>query len=226
MIHVPVKNKELLGILNEYPKLKDIEHFEEYVHLVSGRIHEPWMTDYYTGDEYLQNVLDQKQNHEGYPDYILAYNFKLSNIEHQIFQNNATAVWRNEFTKKLSGLNDEMMNFLATRNNALAVIYPPGGYISWHNNANAAAFNLIFSWSETGDGFFRYVDSNTKEIVTINDVPGWQCKAAYFGNYREPEKLFYHTAKTNCWRCTVSYTFDRSELSKEFREEIIEEISS
>ena len=50
-------------------------------------------------------------------------------------------------------------------------MYPPGGYISWHNNANASAYNLIFTWSETGDGYFKYIDGETKEEIVIKDKP-------------------------------------------------------
>ena len=118
------------------------------------------------------------------------------------------------------------MSWLGVKNNALTAWYPPGGFISWHNNANAAAYNLIFTWSETGEGQFEYVDPISKKVVVMQDKPGWQCKAAYFGHYGEPERLFYHAAKSDCWRCTVSFTFDTSVLSAELREDLLEEISS
>jgi hypothetical protein len=226
LIKVPVRNKELLETLNRYPELRHDEDFEKYVRLVYESERSRDQGDYYTGEEYRKEIVNQGTAHEGFPDYILSYNFKINSMEHQIFTDTAPPVWRNEFTKKLVELNDKMMNFLATRNNALTVIYPPGGYISWHNNANAHGFNLIFTWSETGDGWFKYVDPNTRKVVTVQDQPGWQCKAAYFGSYREPEKLMYHAAKTNCWRCTISYIFNETEIAKEFREEILEDIRS
>ena len=44
-------------------------------------------------------------------------------------------------------------------------MYPPGGYISWHNNANASAYNLVFTWSESGNGYFKYIDGETKKEI-------------------------------------------------------------
>jgi hypothetical protein len=60
----------------------------------------------------------------------------------------------------------------------------------------------------------------------MKDKQGWNCKAAYFGHYGEPENLFYHAAKTDCWRCTVSFTFDISQASVDYRDDLIEEITS
>ena len=48
----------------------------------------------------------------------------------------------------------------------------PSKDISWHNNANASAYNFIFTWSEHGDGYFDYVDTSTGEVVRIPDVKG------------------------------------------------------
>ena len=67
----------------------------------------------------------------------------------------------------------------------------------------------------------------TKKEVVMQDVPGWQCKASYFGAYDEPaHKLVYHTASTDCWRITVSYIFNREEMSLGLQEDVIEEIKS
>ena len=48
----------------------------------------------------------------------------------------------------------------------------------------------------------------------------------FFNRGEHESKLCYHSAKTDCWRCTVSFTFDTSELSSVFREDLLEEISS
>lgn len=226
MTNVPVNNPELLEILNGYPKLRDYPQFQEHVKLISKNSPERNRGDYFTGNEYLKEILDQGMRHEGFPDHLYGYNFKISNKDYNFFEKDAPAIWRNEITKKLIELNDKMMDFLSTRNNALACIYPPGGYISWHNNWNAHGYNFIFTWSETGDGFFEYLDPITKKVVVVHDVPGWQCKAMYFGNPNEPERVMYHAAKTNCWRCTVSYIFSGADIAKDFRQEIIEDISS
>ena len=46
-------------------------------------------------------------------------------------------------------------------------------------------YNLVFTWSETGDGQFQYMDTKTGETVVMKDRKGWQCKAGYFGSYGE-----------------------------------------
>ena len=74
---------------------------------------------------------------------------------------------------------------------ALSTLYPPDGFIGWHNNANAAAFNLIFTWSEKGDGWFKYIEPTSKEVITISDVQGWQLKAGYFGAYGSGDVVYH-----------------------------------
>ena len=49
-------------------------------------------------------------------------------------------------------------------------------FIGWHNNANASAYNLIFTWSETGDGYFKYVDGYTGDEIVIPDKKGGNVK--------------------------------------------------
>ena len=44
------------------------------------------------------------------------------------------------------------------------------GYIS-HTNWNAPGYNLIFSWSENGDGWLALRNPNTGQIITYNDKP-------------------------------------------------------
>ena len=226
MQDIPVKNKELLAILNLYRDflVKDIKDFEKTMHLqcreeISNR-------DWWIGKAHLKEILDQKTSHEGFPDVIIGYECTVARENHEFFSKNASPISRKERTLDLSNASRSIMSWLNVRNTALTAYYPPGGLISWHNNANAAAYNLIFTWSQTGDGYFQYVHPETKEIVVMKDRVGWQCKAAYFGHYGEPERLFYHSASTNCWRCTVSFTFDTTNTSAIFREEILEEISS
>lgn len=221
---VPVVNEELLEILNQYSCIKDMEGFTDNLHLFSKERENE--KEYLLSEEYLEELMTGKRDHDGFPEVCHSYDFRLNSKDHQFFRGNSNPSWNVEFLKKVSDLNGLMMTFLGTRNNALCALYPPGGFISWHNNANASGYNLIFTWSEKGEGWFKYVDPETQKVVTVEDKPGWQCKAAYFGGFHEPEKIFYHAAKSDCWRLTLSYVFNTSELANEFREDIIEEISS
>lgn len=226
MQDIQVKNEELLGLLDSYRDflLKDVDLFQSNFHLSSKE--ESDNRSWWVGEKHLKEIVDQKENHEGFPDAIYGYELSVHRKNHEFFTKNASPVSRKEITAQLSNMGISLMQWLGVKHNALTAFYPPGGFISWHNNANAAAYNLVFSWSETGNGCFKYVDPTTKEVVVMKDHAGWQCKAAYFGHYGEPDRLFYHAAETDCWRITVSFTFDTSELSEEYRQELIEEIST
>ena len=175
----------------------------------------------FTSKEYRDKIVSMSQIHNGYPESMHAYSLKGDKLESNIKDNTYAA----EFIKRYSDYNTELCSILCTKNNALTTLYPPNGFIGWHNNANASAYNLIFSWSETGEGLFQYIDGETGETIVMKDRKGWQCKAGYFGSYEEHQsKLVYHSAETDCWRMTISYMFNRTEMSSNIQEETIEEI--
>jgi hypothetical protein len=226
MQDVPVRNKDLLTRLDRYKDLltRDVDNFKRVFH-ASCSEHKS-QRDYWTGLRHLEEIKSQRTAHEGFPDTMYGYELSTHRKNHEFFSNRATPMERKDLTAELAFMNEDLISWLGVRHNALTAYYPPGGFISWHNNANAPAYNLIFTWSEDSRGHFDYVDPTTKEVVKMQDKVGWQCKAAYFGHYEEPERLFYHSASTDCWRCTVSFTLNTSELSAEVREDLIEEISS
>ena len=209
MTAVSINNKEILEVLNSFKDLwySDLDTFKENAQLHS---HEKDRQDYIS-DEYCNKVMGIGQGHDGFPEVVKSYDLK-----------NQKSI---EYSKKYFELNTKLQTLLATYNNALCTVYPPEGFISWHNNANASAYNLIFTWSETGDGYWKHIDPHTGEQVLVKDVPGWQCKAFFFGGYEDdPKDLVYHMASTDCWRMTISYIFDRHH--KQFWQDIIEEIET
>lgn len=105
-------------------------------------------------------------------------------------------------------------------NNALAAVYPANGYMSWHTNADAPGYNVLMTWSETGKGFFRYQDPITKEIITMHDKPGWNCKVGYFGKHTETDKLFWHCCGTEELRVTVAWVFPTLEAAESFQNKV------
>lgn len=220
---IPIKNKELLSILNEYSKTHLLDGFEKNVRLMGEN--QKHNRSYLCGEEYLNKIISMKQKHDGFPEHLYGYEYKPTTNETS-FLLNSNKIWCVDFLKRISKINQKMMEFLCTRNNALTATYPPGGFISWHNNANAYAFNLIFTWSEKGEGDFTYVEPSTGEIIKIKDIPGWSCKAGYFGSYEEPEKIVYHKAETDCWRTTVSFIYNKEDCSKFAQTDIVEEISN
>ena len=224
MKNIPIKNTEILGALNNFLWYYDNREFVEKNLLPNGdNQSEVERRSHWVSDVYRDEVIAMDEKHEGFPDSTYSYGLKADRL---VFKNSKSPEAFG-FVSRYAEYNEKLCSLLCTRNNALTVLYPPDGYISWHNNANASAYNLIFTWSETGEGYFKYVDGHTGEEVVMQDKKGWQCKAGYFGAYGEPwYNRVYHAAKTDCWRLTVSYMFDRTDMSMSLHEDIMEEIMS
>jgi len=198
---------------------------ENYKSVIPNKMLELDKADYYTGDEYFHKIKSMGDKHDGFPEILTSYSFN-TGIR---FDNHNPIIAR-----KMAEIIDKQGKFLTNiqttfnlKKNALFSIYPPGGYISWHNNANASAYNFVFTYSETGDGHWKHWDTEKNEMTVIPDVKGWQCKAGYFGAYTEgPKRLVYHSARngTSGLRMTIAFTLDRSEMSLGLQDWIIEDI--
>lgn len=222
MKNIRLNNRLLLDDLDKLTSLVKDELYKDFD--LTGKNFTDDQACYWTGENYLREVIRKGKNHDGFPAWLKSYNLQHNTMKIASDRN----LKRTEETLKLvTDVRQSLQLNFAFRHNALFSIYPPGGFISWHNNANASAFNMIFTWSETGDGKFTFLDRRKKQLVVIPDSPGWQCKYGYFGSYQDPEEdLVYHSAITDCWRMTVAFTFDRSETSKEIQNSIIEDIES
>lgn len=108
---------------------------------------------------------------------------------------------------------------LGAQQNALACYYPPGGFIGWHDNRDVPGYTVLFNWSETGNGFYRYRDSETHKVITIPDKIGWSCKTGYYGD--GPLSTF-HCAATKEPRWSIAFYI----RNKELRDELVEEIEN
>lgn len=215
MKSVAIKNPEVLSILNEFVDLwwekKETDLTKYYFSAKDDD------RNFYISDEYKNKIINMGSAHDGYPEKLRGYSLRLENTDY--------VPPEAKLTKRYIEINEKLQHVLSTRRNALCAVYPPEGFISWHNNANAPSYNLIFTWSENGNGYWKHVDPYTGKDVIVPDIPGWQCKAFYFGAYEDrPEDLVYHMASTDCWRMTVSYIFDR--IHKQFWEDVIEEIET
>lgn len=173
------------------------------------------------GESCRERIMGMGQHHDGFPEKVCAYGFGMPSLK----------VLVPDRIQEVGDKIVEVIELLSTqftlRRNALFSVYPPGGFISWHNNANASAYNFIFTWSETGAGGFRYWDWEKNKVVTIKDVPGWQCKAGYFGSYTDPvNALCYHSAYADCLRMTIAFTVSREDAAIGLQDWIIEDISS
>lgn len=169
---------------------------------------------YYTSEEYLKKVVDSGMLHSGFPRYSLAVSMDKSETAD------------NELTKARRILFDRLAAQLNFRVMALCFYYPPKGFISWHTNWNVPGQNIILTYSTSEDSFFRYVDPKTKEVVTINDKLGWNCKMTHYGSRRQPDHILYHCAEAKSDRITVGLSFVQQELNLPLHESIKEYISN
>jgi|TARA_B100001093_G_C26786273_1_gene996837 hypothetical protein len=221
MKDVPIVNKDVLAALDNFLWYYDNKDLVAKTLRLHGEAKD---REHYVSTKHRDTIVKEDEKHEGFPEESHAYALKAERLH---FNDDHDKIEAAQFYSNYSKFNQELCTLLSTRNNALTQLYPPNGYISWHNNANASAYNIIFSWSETGEGCFRYIDGHTGKEVVIPDKKGWQCKAGYFGAYGEPwYNRVYHAAETDCWRITVSYMFDRSDMGLGLQDDIVEEIMS
>lgn len=142
-------------------------------------------------------ALKQQQNKQlekfGYPKDArgIDFNSPESEYDFDIFQN------------KMVEYDMKFRSFLGAKYCALKMFYPEGGFIDWHTNANAFGYNVLLTYSKTGDGAFFYQHPITKEIVELHDKPGWTMKV---GMYDKPGGApLWHCAYTNCERLNWGY---------------------
>lgn len=148
--------------------------------------------------DYMNRLIEKDHRHVGFPESMRGLEISEEALRKPEFFH-----FRDPIRKILF----EVTSFIGARNNALTAFYPADGYIGWHTNWNASGYNLIFSFSEKGNGFFKYLDPETKEIVKMVDPAAeWTCKAGYFGSYKEKDNHFWHAAESNgSTRLTFSY---------------------
>lgn len=220
MTEIVIRNQEILerldGIVDQYFSMPDagsdkFDYYEPQDAKEKG--------EYYTSDQYLQQVLEREDS--GFPTE------HFSHPTGQVVKSDSR--WDDFYQSIKYGFAMEM-GFTA---NALFNYYPPGGFVGWHNNWNATAFQILFTWSEKGDGYFKYWDKQKDQIVTIEDKPGWQCRWYYFAPQTQPELLCWHAAFTRCPRITLAYKVSSSngpsnldQRVMNLRDVIIEEIES
>ena len=211
-----IRNEELLKILNnisELIKSIDLENVRNYP---KDEIVENWVSE-----DYLNTILRQGRDHVGFPEMIRGFqlapeHFSYTDLSRQI-----------QICKEAEKNTNDLCSWTGAHRRALSCVYPPGGFISWHNNHNASGYNVLFTWSDTGEGQWEHIDPVSKEHVIIKDIPGWQCKYGYYGSWDDgPEKLLYHAARTECLRTTVAFVFNRDESGKRMAEMLIEEIET
>lgn len=146
-----------------------------------------------TSVEYLKNQQEKKL--EGYPERACGLDF-----------NNMTGFDTQTFYPQIAEIDTVIRNYICARNSAIKIYYPAGGYIDWHTNANAYGYNVLLTYSRTGEGAFLYQHPKTKEIVTLPDKPGWNMKVGLYDTHHGSP--LWHAAWTGCERMTWGYILD------------------
>lgn len=117
------------------------------------------------------------------------------------------------FHQKIAKKVLRLQKTLGAQNNALIMLYPENGYIGWHHNGNASGYNILFSYSMDGDGYFSYYDKDKDEIIKMQDKPGWNVKCGYYPCQRnDHDRVYWHAAYTNSPRLSIAYIINNREL--------------
>jgi hypothetical protein len=172
---VELNNSDLKQILNDFMDVLlrcDREKFPYHKADIDA--------DYACSMEYLEHMQGKKV--DGFPEKTYGIDLMKWTSNHESLQ------------KALLKLDIDLLSWSGSRNNAVKMLYPKGGFMGWHHNANAPGYNILLSWSKDGKGFFRYQDPITKEIITMQDTPGWTVKCGYYGPWHEPDKIYWHCA--------------------------------
>ena len=220
MTEVVIRNKSLLKRLNSFTEeFFSIDGYYDLNHRMLSSPNALENPEYYCSPEYLQEQIETGEAHSGYPEEYMSHT-----VARMVEKNpDKFTGWRdrvrNDFAVEIGAMHSALLNY-----------YPPGGFVGWHTNWNANAYQILFTWSETGDGYFRYRD-HTGTIITEKDKPGWQCRHYYFGAKHEKEHHCWHAAYAGCDRITLAYKFenDSKTSSKDagvriLRDQLIEEI--
>jgi len=220
---------EILKPMNEYRDWV----FSDRLQASIGKLlqfHEPKLRD---GDRPCSPDTLAKMNHdqhEGVPDEFLGINLNSDVLKIHVGQIDRSFL--EEARDRSHELDRRLQHLLGAKVCALKMFYPRGGYIPWHTNWDSAGYNVIFTYSLGGDGYWRHIDPtaarsvvpNLANIVQINDRPGWNCKAGYFGRKDEVDKITWHCAYTREPRLTLSYLVYDKNLWENLVEELRESV--
>tara|TARA_A200000159_G_scaffold11809_1_gene9954 strand:- start:819 stop:1490 length:672 start_codon:yes stop_codon:yes gene_type:complete len=197
MTEIVIRNKEMLATLDKTVNMF-LEHRElcnELADNLNGTIPvEEW--EKFCQEDYLHEMIAKGADHQGFPER--GFGFQVSR---------GATVYPEVFEPLKNWTKTQLPMMFGARSNSLTSYYPPNGFVGWHTNWNACAYQIIFTWSEEGDGYFSYYDRDRDEIITEPDVKGWQARWYRFGRLNEPKHHCWHTAWTNCPRFTLAFKY-------------------
>ncbi len=222
---VDLKNKAILGRMEELRK-RFFELREKYgiEDGISKKLEVEGVTNEYfcKDNEYFVELLEEPKAHVGFPTSYYSINLPELRRKHP-----------DTWGGYVEDVKNKTASLLGAHTSALALFYPPTGFVGWHTNWNCSSYQILFTWSETGEGYFRYKDPKTDEVVTLKDKAGWNVRYHYFGSANEPEHALWHTAYTECDRFSFAYKFEnggigspKDKMVKQMFLDTVEEIST
>lgn len=180
-----------------------------------------------TSLEYLGSI--EHHAHSGFPPELRGLDLNYETVKKMDHR------FSGAFVDEIRAVNFEtdghLQTYLGAKLSALKAFYPEQGYIAWHTNWNAPGYNIIFTYSATGNGYWRHIDPrdargvqpNAEKLVHVPDTPGWHCKVGYFGSKEETDKLVWHSAYTTEPRVTLAYLVYEESIWKNLVQEIQEQ---
>ena len=221
MSEITIRNTELLEVLNGFSaEMLSKPSYNDEKYWTYHEKDDIYKGEYYCSRDYLDDCLS-RDGLVGPPDRYFAQPISKMVREDK-------EMW-GDFMQKVKY---DFAAEIGAHTSALLSYYPPGGFVGWHTNWDACAYQVLFTWS-TGNGYFRYLDIKTGEIVTIQDVEGWQCRHYYFGPKEEPHNHCWHSAYAGDERITLAYKFcgygendPRDIQARQMRDLLIEEIEN
>ena len=121
-------------------------------------------------------------------------NEKLKSNNGKIEYNSTLLIGETEGGTYLINHLKELLNF----NSYYTAGYYPKGFVGWHNDTDIFGYYIMLTYSESGNGFFRYLLGSN--IITISDDKGWMARYVEIG--RSEKDVLWHCAMANCPRYT------------------------
>ena len=187
MIELPIQDKKILNELNVFLDLLNKTNLD--TGYISGK---DSVKGYATDDEYLYKIKDRAEK------YQLSKTYSFYQLKHYPEIDKQIIKFGSLFKNTKSGL---------------AILYKPGDYFGWHHNSTSYdLFDILFTYSETGHGEFKYYKDNL--IHTIRDKPGWSLKVGCFPAESKKEYL-WHSVRSNSYRVSIARVTDNLDVFRD-----------
>lgn len=200
--NLKIANTRVSSVLNN---IKDVIFSDKELLEKAATLEISESAKYKCSDEYLFSLLNSDKTAK-----------ELATDEDYMFPGSGNSINLISYnSQKINQEIEKLRNFFKNSRLTLKTFYPSGSGLAWHHNGNKPCpdYRLLFSYSATGEGRFRYYDYEKNKIIDMKDIPEeWTAKTMFFPKsiYSEQiysKKLFWHTAETACNRISIGLGF-------------------